>query len=165
MRRRDRRRAGRRERRADGAAEGAGARRSQPSPLAVIQAEPGTVEPGRENGRMTTRNRDTDAARRFHNATKYAGVRDATGATDLLMGEPPDLGPALGEQDPALEPLPYKIYTSLEPIPLPRAEPAPATPALAAWRSWKRRCSPASCNWRHTRSASAPSARPRSTTR
>jgi SagB-type dehydrogenase family enzyme len=51
---------------------------------------------------------------------------------DILMGVPPDLTRAMGEQDPAIEPLPYKIYTTLEPIPLPREFPPSALPALDA---------------------------------
>jgi SagB-type dehydrogenase family enzyme len=78
------------------------------------------------------RNQDTTAAWRFHNATKYvdpAGLRDYADA-EILMGEPPHLVQAMGEQDPAIEPLPYKIYTALEPIPLPRDFPASDLPAL-----------------------------------
>ena len=48
------------------------------------------------------------------------------------MGEPPHLVQAMGEQDPAIEPLPYKIYTTLEPIPLPRDFPTSDLPALDA---------------------------------
>jgi SagB-type dehydrogenase family enzyme len=79
-------------------------------------------------------NQDTAAAWRFHNATKYVGptgLRDYADA-DILMGEPPNLVQAVGEQDPAIEPLPYKIYTTLEPIPLPRDFPASDLPALDA---------------------------------
>src|SRR5215210_8670512 len=79
-------------------------------------------------------NQDTAAAWRFHNATKYvgpAGVRDYADA-EILMGEPPDRVQAMGEQDPAIEPIPYKIYTTLEPIPLPRDFPTPDLPALDA---------------------------------
>lgn len=58
------------------------------------------------------RNQDTAATWRFHNATKYVRPTDLQGYddADILMGEPPHLGPAIGEQDPAIEPLPYKIY-------------------------------------------------------
>src|SRR5215210_198616 len=79
-------------------------------------------------------NQDTAAAWRFHNATKYvgpAGVRDYADA-EILMGEPPDRVQAMGEQDPAIEPLPYKFYTTLEPIPLPRDFPTSDLPALDA---------------------------------
>jgi SagB-type dehydrogenase family enzyme len=81
---------------------------------------------------MSDRNRDVSAAWRFHDATKYARGSAAAGDDDLLMGTPPHLGPAIGEQDPVLEPLPYKIYTSLEPIPLPREPLATTLSALDA---------------------------------
>jgi SagB-type dehydrogenase family enzyme len=80
------------------------------------------------------RNQDTTAAWRFHNATSYigpTGLRDYADA-EILMGEPPRLVQAMGEQDPAIEPIPYKIYTTLEPIPLPRDFPASDLPALDA---------------------------------
>src|SRR5215208_89004 len=79
-------------------------------------------------------NQDTAAAWRFHNATKYLGptaLRDYAHA-EILMGEPPHLVQAMGEQDPAIEPIPYKIYTTLEPIPLPRDFPPSDLPALDA---------------------------------
>ncbi|MBX3069470.1 MAG: SagB family peptide dehydrogenase [Thermomicrobiales bacterium] len=51
------------------------------------------------------------------------------------MGIPPQLGPAMGEQDPALEPFPFKRYLGLDPVPLP-AEPLhtnlPALTSIAA---------------------------------
>jgi SagB-type dehydrogenase family enzyme len=80
------------------------------------------------------RNQDTTAAWRFHNATKNvgpAGLRHYADAA-ILMGEPPYLVQAMGEQDPAIEPLPYKIYTTLDPISLPREFPASNLPALDA---------------------------------
>src|SRR5215212_758776 len=80
------------------------------------------------------RNQDTAAAWRFHNATKNvgpAGLRHYADAA-ILMGEPPYLVQAMGEQDPAIEPLPYKIYTTLDPISLPREFPASNLPALDA---------------------------------
>jgi SagB-type dehydrogenase family enzyme len=54
------------------------------------------------------------------------------GRERILMGQPPDLRPALGEQDPALEPLPYKRYLSLQPIPLPHDGFSSSLPALDA---------------------------------
>ncbi len=81
---------------------------------------------------MTATNRDTAAAWDFHNATKYVRIRDASGEEQILMGQPPDLRPALGEQDPALEPLPYKRYRSLDPIPLPHEGFASSISALDA---------------------------------
>src|SRR5215217_2773301 len=79
-------------------------------------------------------NQDTTAAWRFHNATKYLGPagQQHYADADILMGEPPHLVQAVGEQDPAIEPLPYKIYTTLEPIPLPRDFSASDLPALDA---------------------------------
>src|ERR687894_106312 len=79
-------------------------------------------------------NQDTAAAWRFHNGTKYVGpegLRDYADA-EILMGEPPHRVQAMGEQDPAIEPIPYKIYTTLEPIPLPRDFPTSDLPALDA---------------------------------
>lgn len=70
---------------------------------------------------MTERNTDTAATWHFHNATKYVLPPGDHIADDrIMMGEPPHLIRAIGEQSPANEPLPYKIYTSLDPIPLPR---------------------------------------------
>jgi SagB-type dehydrogenase family enzyme len=80
---------------------------------------------------MSEHNHEIQMAWRFHNATKYTYV-GGDGDDRILMGEPPNLGPAIGEQDPALEPLPYKIYTSLDPIPLPREPQATEMPALDA---------------------------------
>jgi hypothetical protein len=54
------------------------------------------------------RNQDTAAAWRFHYATKYVGpteLRDYADA-EILMGEPAHRVQAMGEQDPAIEPLP-----------------------------------------------------------
>ena len=63
-------------------------------------------------------NQDTLAARQFHDATKYVLAGTGEGDRRILMGTPPWLGPAIGEQDPAIEPFPYKVYTTLEPLPL-----------------------------------------------
>jgi len=81
---------------------------------------------------MSDQNRATETAWRFHDATKYTYLAGGTGDERILMGVPPNLGPAIGEQDPALEPLPYKIYTSLDPIPLPREPLATEIVALDA---------------------------------
>lgn len=70
---------------------------------------------------MTDRNQDIDIARHFHAATSYhrtSGTIDRD--AQILMGIPPQLGAAIGEQDPAIEPFPCKIYTELPPIALPR---------------------------------------------
>ncbi|MBW3634199.1 MAG: SagB family peptide dehydrogenase [Chloroflexi bacterium] len=79
------------------------------------------------------RNQESAAAWRFHNATKYVGpVATQVEDADILMGEPPHLVQAMGEQNRAIEPLPYKIYTTLEPILMPREFPASELPALEA---------------------------------
>jgi SagB-type dehydrogenase family enzyme len=80
----------------------------------------------------TMNNDDTQAARRFHDATKYVLVGGGEDDEDILMGTPPHLGPAIGAQDPAIEPLPYKIYSTLEPLPLPDKSPPFTMPALDA---------------------------------
>ena len=77
-------------------------------------------------------NSDADAARRFHDATKYVLVNAGEGDEDILMGTPPNLGPAIGEQDPAIEPFPYKLYTTLDPLVLPHEFPPSTMPALDA---------------------------------
>lgn len=71
------------------------------------------------------------AARHFHRVTNYVRPSGDEGVS-ILMGVPPHLGPALGEQSAAIEPFPYKIYTDLNPIPLPRDFPETNLPALNA---------------------------------
>jgi hypothetical protein len=79
------------------------------------------------------RTQQSVAAWQFHNATKYSAPTGGPVAdADILMGEPPHLRQALGEQDRAIEPLTYKIYPTLEPIPLPREFPTSELPALDA---------------------------------
>lgn len=77
-------------------------------------------------------NSDTRAALAFHSRTKYVKIVDDSGGLQEFMGDPPHSGPSMGEQSPANEPLPYKIYTTLEPIELPRDFPGFATPGLEA---------------------------------
>ena len=62
-------------------------------------------------------NRDTSAARRYHEATKHSVAR--------LRAHPHSL-------DWDSKPPPFKIYPQIEPLPLPRALPAAAMPALTA---------------------------------
>jgi SagB-type dehydrogenase family enzyme len=64
-------------------------------------------------------NREIDIARSFHNLTKYALV-ERDGRTEFLMGSAPDFGPTLGEQSRANEPHPFKVYSALDSIELPR---------------------------------------------
>jgi hypothetical protein len=51
-------------------------------------------------------NQPASTAWKFHNATKYTFIVDESGEGQILMGTPPDIGPAIGEQDPEIEPLP-----------------------------------------------------------
>ena len=65
-------------------------------------------------------NADISVARRFHDGTKYA-LRPVPGKeSDIMMGTPPGPVVVFGEQDPEIEPYPFKVYASLDPIPLPR---------------------------------------------
>jgi SagB-type dehydrogenase family enzyme len=80
---------------------------------------------------VTDPNWETAAAQHFHAITKYVRP-DGPGDVAILMGEAPRLGPAIGEQNPANEPFPYKIYTDLPPIPLPRDFPQLDLPAVDA---------------------------------
>jgi len=63
------------------------------------------------------RNRDTDAAWRYHDGTKHSAVR--------LQAHQHYL-------DWEIKPLPFKIYPRIEPIPLPRELPRSSVPALHA---------------------------------
>jgi SagB-type dehydrogenase family enzyme len=74
-------------------------------------------------------NNDATAARHFHDITKYVPPTSSD-PVSIMMGVPPRVGPAMGEQDPGNEPFPYKVYTDLEPIALPRDFPESALPAL-----------------------------------
>ncbi|MDQ6672836.1 MAG: SagB/ThcOx family dehydrogenase [Chloroflexota bacterium] len=81
---------------------------------------------------MAERNRETRAALAFHAATKYSAVRDAAGHVEYVMGTPPILESPIWQEDLSIEPLPYKVYTSLAPIGLPTDLPPSTLPALEA---------------------------------
>ena len=81
---------------------------------------------------MTDANREITAARAFHDATKYVLVRNESGEEDSLMGTPPNLEDPIWQEDWSLEPFAFKIYETLEPIPLPRDFAPSAIPALEA---------------------------------
>ncbi|MEQ4210029.1 SagB family peptide dehydrogenase [Actinopolymorpha sp. B9G3] len=76
-------------------------------------------------------NEDIAKAWAFHDATKYS-VREEAEGPAFAMGTPPQLENAIWEEDRSLEPYPYKIYSSLAPIPLPREFPRSDVPALDA---------------------------------
>ena len=69
---------------------------------------------------MPSTNADTSVARRFHAETCYTLQPVPGEESEIMAGIPPDLHVAIGEQNPAIEPYPFKVYTSLDPIPLPR---------------------------------------------
>jgi SagB-type dehydrogenase family enzyme len=77
----------------------------------------------------------TSATAAFHAATKYVMRTGESGVEEIWLGTPPEIVPAIWEQDWSIEPLEFKIYESLEPIALPRGaapEPISALEALAA---------------------------------
>jgi SagB-type dehydrogenase family enzyme len=80
---------------------------------------------------MTQRNADVRAALGFHAATRYWRGDDG----GIAMGTPPDLENAIWEEDRSLEPYPFKVYETLEPIPLPREFAPSSLPALRALSS------------------------------
>lgn len=81
---------------------------------------------------MPSTNRDTGAARAFHNGTKYVAVKDEAGEETFMMGTSPDLEPPIWQEDWSLEPFAFKVYETLPPLAIPR-EFAPTTlPALEA---------------------------------
>lgn len=71
------------------------------------------------DGERRAGNDDTRVAWHFHERTKY--VPDDT-YSRILMDTGSGLVDAIWEEDPALEPFPYKIYPTLDPIPLPRPD-------------------------------------------
>lgn len=77
-------------------------------------------------------NRDTSAARTFHDATKYDASTSNVDEMTFMMGTPPNVENGLWEEDWSVEPFPYKIYENLPPVPIPREFPASAMPALEA---------------------------------
>ncbi len=81
---------------------------------------------------MTDANGEITAARAFHDATKYVVVTNESGEEDSLMGTPPNLEDPIWQEDWSLEPFAFKIYETLEPIPLPREFAPSVMPALEA---------------------------------
>jgi SagB-type dehydrogenase family enzyme len=69
--------------------------------------------------RPTEGNGDIGVSRRFHAATSYHEVTGEDGEVSFLMGTPPELEAPIWEEDWSVEPFPYKVYETLEPIPLP----------------------------------------------
>ncbi len=77
-------------------------------------------------------NREAEAARRFHAATKYVAVRDEAGDEQFLIGTPPDVENSIWQEDWSIEPFPFKVYETLRPLLIPRDFPATSMPALEA---------------------------------
>ena len=65
-------------------------------------------------------NRDTNAARAFHAATKYTLVNQGQPDEDILAGTPPNLEKAIWQEDWSIEPRPFKSYTTAASLELPR---------------------------------------------
>ncbi len=82
---------------------------------------------------MTSDNRDTAAAWRFHDGTKYVADQDPeTGQDRFAMGTPPDVESPIWQQDWSLEPFPFKVYETLPPLAIPRDLAPSPRPALQA---------------------------------
>jgi SagB-type dehydrogenase family enzyme len=78
-----------------------------------------------------------DAARAYHNRSKWRFVTGPDGTEDFAAGTPPDTHPALGEQSPVNEPKLFKRYRDLPEVPTgarPIEPVGTATAALAADR-------------------------------
>jgi SagB-type dehydrogenase family enzyme len=72
------------------------------------------------------------AALDFHAVTSYWPAAHAPSGEHILMGVPPALENPFVRLDPSIEPLPYKTYTTLPRIELPRELPAGSRSALEA---------------------------------
>ena len=66
---------------------------------------------------LTKALRSGDAARTYHSRTKWWFEGEPDGTERILAGIPPELGPALGEQDPVNEPALFKRYRNLPEVP------------------------------------------------
>lgn len=84
------------------------------------------------NSDPMNQHQETAAARRFHAATKYVAVRDPAGEEQFLMGTPPEVEDPIWQEDWSIEPFPYKVYETLDPIPIPRDFPSTTLPGLEA---------------------------------
>jgi SagB-type dehydrogenase family enzyme len=80
---------------------------------------------------MASTNRDIQAATDYHNASKYV-VRREGHVEEEFLGSPPDADSHAYVQDMEDGPFQFKVYETLEPIPLPREFPPTSLPALEA---------------------------------
>ncbi len=77
------------------------------------------AQQGRE-GILMSENRDTSAARAFHDATKYSFADPNDPEGDILAGTPPNLENGIWQEDWSIEPRPFKSYTTAESFDLTR---------------------------------------------
>jgi SagB-type dehydrogenase family enzyme len=77
-------------------------------------------------------NADTAIALAFHSATSYRPAPDVHDPERVGMGTPNDLASPIWQEDWSIEPRPYKVYTELPPIHLPREFPPTSMSALEA---------------------------------
>jgi hypothetical protein len=80
---------------------------------------------------MAPTNRDIQAATDYHNASKYA-VHSEEHVEEEFLGSPPDADSHAYVQDIEDRPFEFKVYETLEPIPLPREFPPASLPAMEA---------------------------------
>src|SRR5262245_14330705 len=85
----------------------------------------------RDGSSMAPTNRDIQAATDYHNASKYV-VRREGDVEEEFLGSPPDADSHAYVQDMEDRPFPFKVYETLEPIPLPREFPLASLPAMEA---------------------------------
>ena len=75
------------------------------------------------NGPDAASNADTAAATAFHSATSYRAAPEVNNPERVGMGTPDHLVSPIWQEDWSIEPSPYKVYTDLAPIDLPREFP------------------------------------------
>lgn len=80
---------------------------------------------------MAPTNRDIQVATDYHNASKYV-VHSEGHVEEEFLGSPPDADSHAYVQDMEDRPFEFKVYETLEPIPLPREFPPANLPAMEA---------------------------------
>src|SRR5262245_30119377 len=80
---------------------------------------------------MAPANRDIQAATDYHNASKDA-ERHEGHLEEEFLGSPPDADSHAYVPDMEDRPFEFKVYDTLEPIPLPREFPPASLPAMEA---------------------------------
>src|SRR5262249_39680961 len=78
---------------------------------------------------MAPTNRDIQAATDYHNTSKYVERREGH-VEEEFLGSPPDADSHAYVQDMEDRPFEFKVYETLEPIPLPREFPPASLPAM-----------------------------------